>query len=404
MLLSNCVGKKDSIKSAHSILKLSDTTFIGTEEFTYTMDSTLGVHLLCKSLQKIAKGLDSAIIIFQNTKNDFMKYSFNTQNYRGIWSVYKYDTNYNKNFNILNDSFSSKEFATFSYYNPDSILLLKNTLYICNDAFKVSTKYDIEGLIKKFYPLQGRFVVAAHNNKFMLQKYNENIIGCKVRNYKPKVEHDREDTTWFFIFNTVSNKVEIYPIPIPNECKDFVWGFNDGTQYGTIANNKLYISYPYSEEITVFDLETKTYLKKRIKSAFHDKNDIYSVYTQKQFLLLNKFHQISKLWEEYIIQNNISASYSHLLYEPKFNRYIRFYFDSQPVKNKEGLYNLNPERNAYMLVLNKDLDIEYEMELGKGFNDFVSFTSNGKVYIDFNQPSPYGNNQTYRFKVINFNK
>lgn len=407
LVLVCCQSRQDFLILA-PILELRDSTIFGVQEYNNIMDSSLGVHLIWRTQLKLENGQDSAKIVYQNTRNDILEFNMSTNNFIGRWNIIKYDTSWNKLFGIGSKVEDVKEFDAMAYLGKDTLILLfKNQVFICNRNFHILNSFKIDSLYDLSVSVHEQFHLAAHNNKFPIQRFGSKLILSVVRNFKLEIENDRKDSTSFVMFDLLTNEVEYFTVSLPEHYKNHIWGFEDAAQFGIVVGGFLYISYPYSATMIKFNLTTKIYSYIEVKSLAQGKGDIFPVMSQKQFSTFAFTKKIDDFWKRYTYHKNSSASFSNLVYEPKYKRFIRIFYDRQPLKDNKGLYKLAAERNAYMIVMNSNLEYLYEVNLGIGFNDFVNFASYSKIHLNYNYEASNDDNQTHKswtVKAITFKK
>ena len=97
-------------------------------------------------------------------------------------------------------------------------------------------------------------------------------------------------------------------------------------------------------------------------------------------------------------------SYGQILHDPYKNCYYRFFKQSQPSKNIEGLYNTEFDKYESLMIFDKDFKLLNEINLDryKYFSAFSFVTKDGLLIADKDYNSPYSNELKFHLIAINF--
>lgn len=97
------------------------------------------------------------------------------------------------------------------------------------------------------------------------------------------------------------------------------------------------------------------------------------------------------------------SSYGQILHDPFRNFYYRFFKQSQPTKNIEGLYNTEFDKYESLIILDKDFEVlkEINLDRNKYFSAFSFITKEGLLIAakDYNSP----NSNSLKFHLISIN-
>lgn len=97
------------------------------------------------------------------------------------------------------------------------------------------------------------------------------------------------------------------------------------------------------------------------------------------------------------------ASYGQILHDPFRNFYYRFFKQSQPVKNIDGLYNTEFDKHEILMIYDKDFKVlkEINLDRNKYFSAFSFVTNEGLLIAD--KDYNLSNTNMLKFYLISIN-
>lgn len=276
--------------------------------------------------------------------------------------------------------------------NFDSIFILTiQNLLIIDTSETVLFKYYIN---QKYYTnKKGKNVFIYRNKrdfpiyfdplarKIYLPQYNATASSYSKKYFESELEA---------IFNLKDSTIATLPVTFPAFFKT---GFYSRTgNPSRIINGDLNIyTFELDPNIYVYNRKTHTNIIEGGRSKFQ-------AHSARPFSMKTvTFDRDREM--NYI---TTSFSYGHFLYDQFRKLYYRFYFQEQPLKNKNGFYNTIFDRREVLMVFNEKFEVigEFVLQLYKYNCNFSFVTSEGLIVSNYNPLNPKANSAELGFYVI----
>lgn len=362
-----------------------------------------------KGTQKITIKVDSFVIpnaVFDSTDLAFWQirelgdttYSFLCNRHTEQFEIYNLDAprlvwalSYKP---ILNEGEIQLQTWGADFYNLDSIFIF---------ADEAITGFNSKGI---FY--QKKINLLQKKQKFItygLRSYAINSIwdnkknGFWIQGYCGDCNKDKNPVPYFSapieIFMPIDSTLAwdtvqaTYPPRYRTDC-NHGWHFR---AFRAITPNSHVYSFSAEGDLYVYDMQTKTYTAKSARSQ----------YDTIPFPCVNDLQKKETNNDDRVRHFNLSPNYGNIIYDPYRQLYYRFFYPALPEKNTEGFYNDLNDKEAVLMVFDKDFRLLTEWLLPqKQFLAATACVGEKGLYILNTVPQPYSFNYEQKISIINF--
>lgn len=282
----------------------------------------------------------------------------------------------------------------FYYHNSDSIFIIDfgENIKLINDSGEILNNYDIGEIKSKKDEYKGTYgyLQLSNNKKFI---YTDNKLLYST-------EHLTPDGNRFGVFNLQSNQLEelINP-PYPteklfeNDFTDFWYDYDKNT-------NSIYVSFPLSNSIHKYDLDSRSLVEFRNEFLGHSFDEHYNT-THTDI----RYSNIEATVIDNVLKNlNALQRYTSILITENYIIRVFIHQTENEIKKARD-FTLYIYSKKGVLLGEKSFQnptLENEMLLISNAEDFI-FSKNDTIFIPYLNPRPDENKILFKSFTISDN-
>lgn len=362
--LSTCSSKKDKQREFRN--KFSDTQYsiIPFDTVNIPIDSATSNFTTTFRYSEI--GRYKLFSIYNHNKHKIQVYDI--ENRKMVGSI-----------NLKSDGPDAiPELLGFHIHSFDSLFLFafdENRIFLIDTA----------GIVKNIYEVNETLGNGNNNYEIALNQYFEtsfdprrHLLTFWVQPFLNRRTAEYYKFPLAIDYNTVQKRVERNYGYYPDAYRESNFYFLREDLHRTISRDYEIHHFSCSHELYLYEKDKKELIKKIF---------VKSKYLPDHFVSIVKEGDDKPDLQQQANYNITQGRYRQLLYDSQNNLYYRIVRHQQELKAPDGLLNGKLDSKLSVMILDSEFKIAGEVELPeKVFLDFVSFVSDGLLWININHP------------------